>query len=64
MNKQREELKQLDASQLKEKADGFRRELFQLRLTSATSAVTNIAQFKKLKKNIARTLTYLRQKVK
>ncbi len=64
MNKQKEEFKQLSAEQLREKSDLFRRELFQLRLTSTTSAVQDISQFKKLKKNIARTLTFLRQKVK
>lgn len=65
MNKQHtEKLNKLDAQQLKEKLEGFRRELFQLRLTSSTSAVRDISQFKKLRKNIARALTYLHVKVK
>ncbi len=60
MNK--DELKKLNTDQLKEKVENFRRDLFSLKLTTATSHVKDYSQFKKLKKDLARALTYLNQK--
>jgi len=63
MNKKvNNELKALSELELIAKADDLRRELFSLRLHSKTSPVENFTQFKKLRRNIARVLTYLRQK--
>lgn len=62
MNKIKNELKMLSIEDLVERVDGLRRELFSLRLHSATEAVKDKTQFKRLRKNIARGLTYLEQK--
>lgn len=59
MNKEKNELKNLNAAQIKEKIESYRRELFSLRLTSATSHIKDNSQFNKLRKNIARALTFL-----
>lgn len=55
-------LKQLEIKDLALKLDSLRREYFTLRLNSSTSHVKDYSQFKKSRKNIARTLTALRQK--
>lgn len=54
-----EELKGLNAQDIKSKIEGWRRELFGLRLSVRTSHVKNYAQFPLLRKNIARGLTFL-----
>lgn len=56
------ELKALSELELISKVDDLRRELFSLRLHAKTSPVPNVRQFRKLKKDIARALTYLKQK--
>jgi len=56
------ELKTLSKLELVSKVDDLRRELFSLRLHSKTSPVQNFKQFRKLRKDIARALTYLKQK--
>jgi large subunit ribosomal protein L29 len=62
MNKDKLELSKMDLSQLIEKLDDYRRDLFQIRLKSTTSSVGDTSQFKKLRKNIARALTLIKQK--
>lgn len=57
----KEELKKMSSQDLKEKLDAMRRELFGLRLNSTTAHVKDYSQFNKLKKNIARVASYLRQ---
>ena len=57
----KEELKKMSAQDLKEKLDAMRRELFGLKLNSTTAHVKDYSQFNKLKKNIARVASYLRQ---
>jgi large subunit ribosomal protein L29 len=64
MNKEKIELKQMSAEQLREKVEAYRHELLSLRLTAATSHVKDFSQFKKLRKNIARVLTLLQEKSK
>ncbi|EKE05169.1 MAG: hypothetical protein ACD_19C00412G0001, partial [uncultured bacterium] len=59
LTKQIEQLKGLKESELREKVSEFKRELFGLRLNSATSHVKDYSQFKKLRKNVARALTCL-----
>ncbi len=61
-NKIKDEFKQLEPKDLVLKLDALRRDLFSLRLNSSTSHVKDYSQFKKNRKNIARILTYLRQK--
>ena len=62
MNKIKEELKQLDKQALVTKVDALRRELFSLNLNAKTAHVKDNSQFQKVRKNLARALTYLGQK--
>ena len=54
-------LEQMNVQQLTEKLDSLRHELFGLRLSMSTSHVKNYAQFRVLRKNIARVLTRMQQ---
>ena len=56
------ELKKMNAKELQEKINELRRELFKVRLTAASSSLKNTAQLKKLRNDIARGLTFLREK--
>lgn len=56
------ELKALSELELVSKVDDLRRELFSLRLHSKTSPVENFRKFRHLRREIARALTYIRQK--
>ena len=58
----RADLKKLDEKGLQEKVVAMRKELFELRLSATSSHVKDNSQFKKLRSNIARALTYLKQK--
>ncbi len=62
MNKDREALKNLSQQELSAKLDELRRERFTLKLNAATAHIKDYSQFKKLKSNIARALTYLNKK--
>jgi len=62
MDKVKNLLKQLDETQLKAETDKLRRELFTLKLAVISSPPKDYMQFHRIKKNIARALTYLRQK--
>jgi ribosomal protein L29 len=62
VNTMKKELQGLAAQDLAVKVDVLQRELFSLRLHTATSPVKDNTQFRKLRKDIARALTYLRQK--
>lgn len=55
----KDELKKMDAKTLKEKIEGLRKELFELRLSAASTPIKDNSQFKKLRSSIARALTYL-----
>lgn len=63
MSKQKAALKELGIPELAKKIDEMRGELFSLRLKSATEHVKDYSQFKRLRRNIARSITYLRQKL-
>ncbi len=56
------ELKKLSAQEIAARADLLRRELFSVRLQKATKPLKDTAYVKKMRREIARTLTYLRQK--
>ena len=60
--KLKEELKQDSVQALASKLDVARRELFRLKINVATAHVKDYSQFRKGRRNIARLLTYLRQK--
>jgi ribosomal protein L29 len=62
-HKKTQDLFPLNDQELKVKVDGWRRELFGLRLNSVAAHVKDFSQFKKLRKNIARGLTILTQKI-
>lgn len=62
MKNAKELLKALDKTQLEQKIEELRREIFTLRITSVTTPVKDTSQFGKLRKDLARALTFLRQK--
>lgn len=62
INKFKEEINQMTSEQLQEKLEQLRRDLFSLRLNVLTTHVKDYSQFPKLRQNIARVLTALRQK--
>ena len=64
MSKVKDELKELTIEQLAEKVNSLRRDLFGLKLNAVNTHVKDYSQFSKLRKDIARALTYLHQKVK
>ncbi len=62
ITKFKEEILQLNLDKLHEKLDGLRKELFGVRLNSATAHIKDYSQFKVLRKQIARILTTIRLK--
>ncbi len=62
VTKLNDEFKQMDAKQLREKLEQLRGQLFTLKLNAKTSHVKNHADFKLLRGNIARVLTFVRGK--
>lgn len=59
INKLKKELKDLSINDLEQRADQLRRDLFSLRLNSITTPTKDYKQFSRLRKDIARALTYL-----
>ena len=55
------EFRKMATDQLKEREQELRSELFKLRTTSATEKVKDNSRFQKVKKDIARILTILRE---
>jgi len=62
MNKKAASLRELSTEQLITHIDGMRRSLMGLRLNAATGHVKEISDYKKLRYEIARGLTILREK--
>jgi large subunit ribosomal protein L29 len=62
VEKEREDYRGLKASELQEKIENLRRELFSLRLNASTAHVKDYSQLSKLRKSIARALTCLSEK--
>ncbi len=62
VTKLNDELKQMDVKQLREKLEQLRGQLFSIKLNAKTSHVKNHAEFKFLRGNIARVLTFIREK--
>lgn len=61
-NTMKKELKELSLKELEVKIDGLRRELFGLRLHGVSSQIKDYKKYGKLRKEIARGLTYYNQK--
>lgn len=61
VNKFNNELKQQTPAQLTELLQQLRQKLFSLRLSSQTAHVKDSAQFEKLRKDIARVLTFMKK---
>ena len=62
VQKIKDEFKNSDAATLTAKLNDTRRELFSLRLNATAAHVKDYSQYKKLRRNVARILTYLRMK--
>jgi ribosomal protein L29 len=62
LNDIRAEIKKMSHKELTERTEMLRKELFGLRIDSATTHIKNYAQFKILRKDIARTLTMAHKK--
>lgn len=62
VNTFKDELTHMSEIDLKEKLENLRREFFSLKLNASTTHVKDYSLFKKLRKDIARGLTVLRQK--
>jgi large subunit ribosomal protein L29 len=58
----KKELKNLDVEALNHEVTSLRKELFNLKLNKITGQVKDLSQFRKLRVQIARALTYLSQK--
>ena len=58
----KKELKNLDSEALKQEVASLKKELFNLKLTKITGQLKDLSQFRKLRVQIARALTYLKQK--
>ncbi len=59
---EKKEFKNLDVTALNQEVISLRKELFNLKLNQLTGQVKDISQFSKLKKQIARAQTFLKQK--
>lgn len=57
------ELENLDLNELFQKRDQLKREHFSLRLNAMTAHVKDYSQFKKLRKDIARIMTQINDKI-
>lgn len=55
------DLKKMDATALKQEVESLKKELFNLKLSKITGQVKDVSQFRKLKLQIARALTFLKQ---
>lgn len=62
VDKFKQELGQMSDAELHGKLEDVRRELFSLRLNSSTAHIKDYSLFKKLRKDVARILTFLRKK--
>ena len=62
MNKINNDLRAMNVEELVKYLHSMRAELFGLRLNGATTHIKDYSQFSKIKKNIARALTFLQKK--
>lgn len=59
---EKKDLKNLEAAALRQEVESLKKELFNLNLSKITGQVKDVSQFGKLKVQIARALTFLKQK--
>lgn len=59
INDFKKDINALNINEMQERLDALRRELFSLKLNSSTTHIKDYSQFKKIKNNIARILTYI-----
>jgi large subunit ribosomal protein L29 len=59
---QAEKIREMKSQELNKKLADYRKELFNLRFQHATGQLENTQRLSKVKKNIARVLTILREK--
>ncbi len=57
-----QELRAMSLEELQQQVEDLRRALFSLRLSATTSHIKDFSQFKKLRRNIARSLSVLSAK--
>jgi large subunit ribosomal protein L29 len=62
VDKFKQELEHMGTVELQDKLEGIRRELFSLRLNASTAHIKDYSLFKKLRRDVARILTFLRNK--
>jgi len=62
VTEERQELRGLSREDLQEKVNGLRKQLFTQKLNASTAHVKDYSQFKRLRRTIARALTFLKQK--
>ncbi len=62
LNKEKNELRNLDAAELHKGIQELKQQLLALKLDVATAHVKDYSLFKKLRRNIAQLSTFLRQK--
>ncbi|MCA9769989.1 50S ribosomal protein L29 [Candidatus Dependentiae bacterium] len=62
IKREKDNLKQMNKKDLRDRIELLQRELFNVRLNAATAHVKDYSQFKKLRRSIARTKTYMQQK--
>ena len=62
MKADKEQFEKLSVEQLQGKLEEYRRDLFSLRLNISSGDVKELGRMRGLKKNVARVLTYARQK--
>ncbi len=58
----KDDLKKLNEAEFNKELQQLRRELFDLKLSLGSGEVKDLSQFGKIRKDIARCLTFLRQK--
>ena len=64
MSKKNKQFSSFSLKELLEKLEESRKNLFTLRLSSGTNHIKDNSQFKKLRKNIARALTFINLRTK
>ncbi len=62
VDKFKQELEQMSDAELQGKLENVRRELFSLRLNASTAHIKDYSLFKKLRRDVARILTFLSKK--
>lgn len=62
VTKRNNELKQMDLQQLRDALEQLKGQLFSMKLSAKTSHVKNHSEFKRLRADIARVLTFMNQK--